>query len=96
MHTVPLSASCVPSLLVCMCPLQWWGQEFGALLPRVEFVVGDMFQPSTLPRPRPGRRTLYVLKQILHDWSDADSLTILAAIRAVISDQVGSTAGSLL
>jgi hypothetical protein len=71
--------------------LQWWAQEFAALLPRVEFVVGDMFQPSTLPRPRPGLKTCYVLKQILHDWSDTDSLAILTATRAVISQEVRNT-----
>jgi hypothetical protein len=35
-----------------------------------------------------GQKTLYVLKQVLHDWSDTDSLAILKAIRAVISDEV--------
>jgi hypothetical protein len=36
--------------------------EFAALLPRVEFVVGDTFQPSTLPRPHHGLKTCYALK----------------------------------
>lgn len=73
--------------------LQWWAQEFAHLLPRMEFVVGDMFKPSSLPSPRPGARTLYVLKQILHDWSDADSLAILRAIRAAVTEEVGITTG---
>lgn len=68
--------------------LQWWSEEFRALLPRMTFVVGDMFKPSTLPTPREGQKTLYVLKQVLHDWSDTDSLAILRSIRAVISDEV--------
>jgi hypothetical protein len=70
--------------------VQWWAQEFSHLLPRMTFVVGDMFKPSALPAPRPGQKTLYVLKQVLHDWSDADSLAILKAIRAVISEEVSS------
>lgn len=69
------------------CP-QWWSKEFQHLLPRMEFVVGDMFVASSLPKPEPGRRTLYVLKQILHDWSDADSLAILRALRSVMGDEV--------
>jgi hypothetical protein len=87
-HHTHTSATCR-----CVC-LQWWAKEFAALLPRVEFVVGDMFQPSTLPCPRPGLKTCYVLKQILHDWSDTDSLAILTAIRAVIAQEVGGTACS--
>lgn len=47
-----------------------------------------MFNPASLPAPRLGQKTLYVLKQVLHDWSDTDSLAILKAIRAVISDEV--------
>lgn len=54
----------------------------------MEFVAGDMFNPATLPKPAAGAKTLYVLKQILHDWSDTDSLAILRSIRAVMSEEV--------
>jgi len=46
---------------------------------RVEFVGGDFFASV------PSGGDLYLLKQILHDWSDAECRTILANIRAAIA-----------
>jgi hypothetical protein len=54
----------------------------------MQFREGSMFDPSTIPSPRPDKKTLYVLKQILHGFSDEDSLAGLKAIRAVMSDEV--------
>ena len=42
----------------------------------IEFVTGDFFKSSTIPAGN-----VYVLKHILHDWSDAKSIEILKAIR---------------
>ncbi len=38
--------------------------------------------PDTLPRPEAG--DVWVLRNILHDWSDADCQRILSAIRAAV------------
>lgn len=55
------------------------------VLPRIETVAGDFF------RSVPAGGDLYLLKNILHDWGDAKSLEILAAIRRGIAQ-----AGKLL
>jgi len=47
---------------------------------RVEVVVGDFFSAI------PAGPDAYVMKAILHDWSDADSIRILANIRTAIGD----------
>ncbi|CAF4251364.1 unnamed protein product [Rotaria sp. Silwood2] len=44
---------------------------------RYQFVSGDMFKPETIPQA-----DSYVLKFIIHDWNDEDSIKILKSIRA--------------
>ena len=53
---------------------------------RVSHAAGDMFDASTLPLPAPGsgERMAYLLRDILHDWPDADCVRILAALRAAM------------
>jgi len=50
------------------------------LADRVEIVGGSFFESV------PARGDLYLLKQILHDWSDTECVTILENIRAAIVD----------
>ena len=62
-----------------------WGEAGGgggarAPSPPVDFVGGDLFDASTLPRLGPG--TVAVARFILHDWGDADAVRILRALRA--------------
>ncbi|GAA2561048.1 methyltransferase [Winogradskya consettensis] len=47
---------------------------------RVECVVGDFFEAV------PSGPDAYVMKAILHDWSDEDSVRILKSIRTAIGD----------
>jgi hypothetical protein len=47
---------------------------------RVDIADGDFFQKV------PAQGDLYLLKQILHDWSDEECTTILSNIRAAIVD----------
>jgi hypothetical protein len=68
--------------------VQWWSANFPDLLARVQLVAGDMFNPDTLPKTPKGFKVAFVLKQILHDWSDADSVAILKSIRSVMSEEV--------
>lgn len=49
-----------------------------ALRERVELVAGDFFETM------PAGGDLYLLKQVLHDYDDADSLRILRRIRAAM------------
>jgi hypothetical protein len=51
----------------------------------VEFVIGDFFDGSTIPAAN-----CYVLKHILHDWSDDKSVAILKAIREQANTVVDS------
>jgi len=46
-----------------------------------------MFNPDALPKPPKGFKVVFVLKQILHDWSDADSVAILKSIRTVMPEE---------
>ena len=49
----------------------------------VELVAGDFFRGSTLPLPLSATSgTKYVLRQILHDWSDWDVVRILHGLRS--------------
>ncbi len=51
-----------------------------AVAERIEAVGGDFFEAV------PGGADLYLLKQILHDWSDEDCVRILRSVRAVMPD----------
>ena len=44
---------------------------------------------ETLPRPQSG--DVWVLRNIIHDWNDADSQRILSAIRAAAGATPGVT-----
>ena len=52
------------------------------LLPRVDMVGGSFFEAKTLPKLEDG--DLLNMRLILHDWSDADSVKILTALRSAI------------
>jgi hypothetical protein len=57
---------------------EWWRSAHPELLPRAWFVMGDMFDASTIPPPLPTAvRPAYVLRNILHNWDDAEALQIL-------------------
>ncbi|KIZ04825.1 Chavicol O-methyltransferase [Monoraphidium neglectum] len=57
---------------------------------RIEFVGGSFFDASSLPQGKVG--DAFVLRNVLHDWSDEDSLTILKALRSAI----GSSGAALV
>jgi hypothetical protein len=52
----------------------------GGPLPRCECLVGDFFTEV------PAGADLYILKLVLHDWSDADALKILRRCRAAMTN----------
>ncbi|BDA50265.1 3'-hydroxy-N-methyl-(S)-coclaurine 4'-O-methyltransferase [Coccomyxa sp. Obi] len=58
----------------------WRGKsQLAELVPRMEFVGGDFFNADTLPVAKDG--DVWVMRLILHDWNDADSVTILSNVR---------------
>ena len=52
-----------------------------ALVDRLEFVSGDFF------RAVPAGGDLYILKNIMHDWSDPDAIRILITCRLAMAKQ---------
>jgi hypothetical protein len=58
------------------------GSAYAPLLPRVEFAGGSFFDAATLPKLRDG--DVLNMRLILHDWSDADSISILTNLRKAI------------
>ena len=59
----------------------YWQQAHAELLPRAEFVGGSFFKPGRIPAASAGGSDLFVLRQILHDWSDTACGSILRALR---------------
>ena len=55
---------------------------------RTTLMAGNFFDASTLPKAEDG--DAFVLREILHDWSDADTLAILKSLRAAIGDSHSS------
>eukprot|EP00878_Enallax_costatus_P009061 GHUV01009473.1.p1 GENE.GHUV01009473.1~~GHUV01009473.1.p1 ORF type:complete len:426 (+),score=140.32 GHUV01009473.1:983-2260(+) len=54
---------------------------------RVQLVAGDVFDVSTIPPPPSSSsgKVAYILRNILHDWPDADCLSILQSIRQCVT-----------
>eukprot|EP00884_Botryococcus_braunii_P019163 jgi/Botrbrau1/5930/Bobra.0366s0104.1 len=63
----------------------WQDPSKRSLLSRTTFVAGDFFKPETLPKAR-GKGDLYLLRLILHDWSDEEAIKILASVHQAIAD----------
>ncbi|MFF4404944.1 methyltransferase [Streptoverticillium reticulum] len=64
--------------------------EAAGVADRAECVVGDFFQSI------PGGCDAYVLKAILHDWNDEDSIRILRNIRAAMAENDNKAAARVL
>ncbi|EIE23146.1 hypothetical protein COCSUDRAFT_66185 [Coccomyxa subellipsoidea C-169] len=60
---------------------EMWAQNkhWSLLNPRLEFAAGDFFKPETMPKAKDG--DVYMMRLILHDWDDKDSIAILSSIR---------------
>ena len=59
-----------------------WATRFADLISRVDFVAGDLFVASTIPKGQDG--DAYLMRNILHDWSDKESIAILKVIRSAM------------
>jgi hypothetical protein len=68
-----------------------------SLLPRVSFVGGSFLEEGQVPAAQ-GDGEVFVLRQILHDWSDADCIKILKQVGVVggwVDGWVGVGGGGL-
>ena len=72
---------------------QWHSQYSESMLQRASFVACDFLQAGKLPKPN-GMHEAYVLRDIMHDWSDANAMVILRNLREAIGSD--STAVVLL
>jgi len=54
---------------------------------RVSYVGGSFFNVEDLPKSKQESIHCYVLRNVLHDWSDKDTHTILANLAYVMSNQ---------
>ena len=64
---------------------QWRSLYSESLTSRTSFVGCDFLQSGMLPRPAQDKEA-YVLRDILHDWSDDKVLIILRSLRQAIGD----------
>lgn len=62
--------------------------QSAAQVPGVRFQSGDFFDASSLPSA--SSLNCFVLKHILHDWSDAKSISILRNVRRAMDRRGGS------
>ena len=82
---------CSPCQVIARAEKAWGAAaDRRALLPRMAFASGDFFRPGSLPTAE-GGGALFIMRQILHDWPDADALRILRSTRQAM----GATASTL-
>lgn len=73
------------AVCVCMCVCsetshQVWCDKYGSLLCRMSFAEGSFFEGGKVP-PASSHSNVFAMRQILHDWSDTDSISILKQVR---------------
>ena len=56
-----------------------WSQRDDSVSQRIDFSEGSFFEEHTIPRI--GEGEVYVLRNVLHDWPDEESLQILRNLR---------------
>lgn len=64
-----------------MLLLQAWRSDRKQLAGRAGFTAGSFFDAGAIPAAT-SDRDVFAMRQILHDWSDGDSIRILKQVRA--------------
>lgn len=65
---------------------QQWRSQYGeAMLQQASFITCDFLQPGMLPKVK-GLHEAYVLRDILHDWSDDKAVVILNNVRTAMGN----------
>ena len=67
----------------------FWNAKPDELRERISLAAGSFFDAATIPRGRNG--DAYVLRIILHDWSDSEVVAILKNIRAAIGSSAAAS-----
>lgn len=92
-HSALSGVVCDLPAVVQKAEQQWKSQFDESMLQRASFVACDFLRAGKLPEAQ-GVREAYVLRNIVHDWSDDKVLIILKNLRKAIGDN--STAVVLL
>lgn len=79
--------------VVSLAKQHWQAQYDDSMLQRASFDTCDFLRPGRLPKPTKPHEA-YVLRDILHDWSDEKVLVILRNLRDALGDD--KTAAVLL
>jgi hypothetical protein len=58
-----------------------WAQERAPLLQRMAFTAGSFFEAGAIPSAS-SNRDVFVMRQILHDWPDAECVKLLKQVRS--------------
>lgn len=61
-------------------PLQVWGDQHPSIMPRISFTEGSFFEADQIPAAT-SNSDVFTMRQILHDWSDEDGISILKKVR---------------
>jgi len=64
-----------------------WSERRDDVSRRMDYAAGSFFDPSTIPPI--GHDEAYVLRNILHDWSNEDCVRILENLRRGMSEDTG-------
>ena len=67
-----------------------WNEKHKEFLDRVKFISGDFFKDP------PPQGDVYVLRWVLHDWSDTSSVKILKNLRSSITSSDSSPTTKLV
>lgn len=59
--------------------VQVWADKHSSLMPRVSFKDGSFFEAGNIPAAT-SNKDVFTMRQILHDWSDADGISILKQV----------------
>jgi hypothetical protein len=62
---------------------QVWCDKHGSLLSRMSFTEGSFFEPGQVPAAA-SHSDVFAMRQILHDWSDAEGIRILKQVCPLI------------
>lgn len=65
-----------------------WCDKYGSLLERMSFSEGSFFEGGKLPAAT-SDQDVFTMRQILHDWSDAEGISILKQVSVDIQIRNG-------
>lgn len=67
-----------------ICTLQVWASQPAGAQARVSFVAGDFLAPTVEETGIPRAQPTYLIRHVLHDWTDEQVVSILQNVRAAM------------